>query len=110
MQEKHDEWYQQFELYGDELEEHRFLYDEWILPNKFSELKGKKVFEAGAGPGVMTRFIAEYADEVVAVDLNTVNHLKHNISDLENARIFEGDIAEIDFSDEKYDVTLIQIF
>jgi len=105
VQEKHDEWYQQFVLYGKELEDHRFLYDEWILPVKFSDMRGEKVFEAGAGPGVMTRFIAEYADEVVAVDLNTVEHLKRNVSDYKNVRIVEGDIAEIDFPGEKFDVT-----
>ncbi len=55
------------------------------------------VVEVGAGPGTLTRRLAEKAGQIVAVELDPdlVTILSEQIADLHNVRIIQGDILRI---------------
>lgn len=55
------------------------------------------VVEVGAGPGTLTRRLAEKAGQIVAVELDPdlVTILSEQIADLQNVQIIQGDILRI---------------
>lgn len=89
---KQDEWHKQWSmLQDDEL----FLFKDWIYPNTLEDFNGKTVLEAGCGGGQHTSFIAPYAKEVVAVDLNTTDIARQRNKNFANVNFVERDIAEM---------------
>ena len=50
-----------------------FLFLDWIHPLTLDDFKGKTVLEAGCGGGQHTSFMAPYAQQITAVDLNAVD-------------------------------------
>ena len=72
-----------------------------------TELKGKKILEAGSGAGRFTEILLKYGAHVYsfdysgAVEANFANNMPNN-----DLTIFQADIREIPFQDEFFDVSL----
>jgi len=96
IQRKQDDWKWQWERFEDK---ERWLFSDWILPNTLEDFRGKRVFDAGCGGGQHTSFVAPYAQEVVAVDLNALEVAKERTKAFTNIRYVEGDIAKIELND-----------
>lgn len=75
-----------------------FLFLEWIYPNTLDDFKGKRVLECGCGGGQHTTFVAPYAKEVLAVDLNTVDIAKQRNKQFANVAFYEDDIVSMDLA------------
>lgn len=100
MQNKQNEWHDQWSLVQDgELG----LFKDWIAPFKLEDFRGKTVLEAGCGGGQHTSFVAPYASEIVAVDLNTVDIAKKRNEKFKNITYVEADIAAMDLG-RKFDI------
>lgn len=76
-------------------DEEYFLFSDWIYPNTIDDFKGKEVLECGCGGGQHTSFIAPYAREVIAVDLNTVDIARERNERSGNVIFLEDDIARM---------------
>lgn len=97
---KQDEWHKQWSvLHDNEL----FLFKDWIYPNTLEDFSGKTVLEAGCGGGQHTSFVAPYAGEVVAVDLNTADIARERNKGFSNVSFVEADIAEMNLG-RKFDI------
>ncbi len=92
MQQKQYDWTYEWSKLKDDSS---FLFEEWIYPLKLEDFKGKRVLDAGCGPGHHSRMVAPYAKEVIGVDLNTAAIAKEYTKDLPNVTIIEGDLAEV---------------
>jgi SAM-dependent methyltransferase len=99
-QPKQNRWLEQWQIFTDD---ELFLFTEWIYPNRLDDFKGKRVLEAGCGGGQHTGFIAPYAEEVVAVDLNSIEVARKRNSGLRNVKYIEADISSMSL-DETFDV------
>lgn len=91
-QAKQDEWHKQWEMFRDD---QLFLFKEWIFPNTLMDFSGKEVLECGCGGGQHTAFVAPYAKNIVAVDLNTIDIAKKRNADLSNVEFIEDDIINM---------------
>jgi SAM-dependent methyltransferase len=100
IQRKQDDWKWQWERFEDK---ERWLFSDWILPNKLEDFRGKRVLDAGCGGGQHTAFVAPYAREVVAVDLNALDVAKERTKQFTNIRYIEADIAKVK-SDQPFDI------
>ncbi|MEA3470891.1 MAG: rRNA adenine dimethyltransferase family protein, partial [Thermodesulfobacteriota bacterium] len=58
------------------------------------------VVEIGAGPGIMTRLIANKAEKVVALEIDSriVEVLRHELGTRPNVQIVEANVLNFDFS------------
>lgn len=79
------------------------LFAAWIEPWRLEDFRGKRVLDAGCGPGHHIRLVAPVAAQVTGVDLNTDEVARERLSGLDNVRIESGDIATYR-SDAPYDV------
>jgi len=95
MQAKHAQWHKQWEIFKDD---ELFLFEEWIFPNTLEDFRGKEVLECGCGGGQHTSFVAPYAKNIVAVDLNTVDIAKKRNSNVTNMEFIEDDIMNMNLS------------
>lgn len=93
VQAKQKEWHRQWSLLEDN---ELFLFNDWILPNKLDDFRGKDVLECGCGGGQHTSFVAPYANSVTAVDLNTTDIARKRNAGAENVEFVEADIATMD--------------
>jgi SAM-dependent methyltransferase len=66
-------WKTQHQAQYETLNEAIFLYHDWIHPNTIETFRGKDVLDAGSGPGVQIRLMAEVARSVTAVDLEALD-------------------------------------
>lgn len=66
-------WKTQHQIAHDSLSEFTFLYRDWIYPNTIETLRDKDVLDAGSGPGVQIRMMAEVARSITAVDLEALD-------------------------------------
>ena len=93
IQGKHTEWIEQWEMFeSDDL----FLFDDWIIPYKLSDFRGKHVLECGCGGGQHTNLMAPFAKSITAVDLNTIDIAENRNSHNDNIIFIEEDIANMD--------------
>lgn len=99
---KQTEWFEQWCLIK-ENEITSFL--NWIYPYKLEDFKDKTVLECGCGCGQHTAFIAPYAKEIIAVDLNTVDVAKGLNNDNSNVSFIEADIATMELN-RKFDIVI----
>jgi SAM-dependent methyltransferase len=97
---KQSQWYEQWQMFQDE---ELFLFQEWIYPNTLDDFRDKEVLEAGCGGGQHTKFIAPFAKEITAVDLNTVELAKKRNKAFTNIQFVETDIAEMDLK-KQFDI------
>jgi len=93
LQQKQIEWRQQWSMFCDE---EIFLFKDWIYPNLLEDFKGKEVLECGCGGGQHTSFIAPFAKEVIALDLNTEDIASERNKAFSNITFLKADIAKID--------------
>ena len=99
-QQKQREWHEQWKMLQDN---ELFLFQEWIHPFRMEDFTGKVILECGCGGGQHTSFVAPYAREIVAVDLNTTDLAREHNRQFSNIQFIEGDIAEMDLK-RKFDV------
>jgi len=77
------------------------------LPIPLESIKGLKVIEAGSGAGRFTEILLKYGALVYSFDLsdavsaNYTNNMPHR-----NLTIFQGDIEDIPFEDNFFDISL----
>jgi 2-polyprenyl-3-methyl-5-hydroxy-6-metoxy-1,4-benzoquinol methylase len=69
VQSKQKEWVDQWSMMRDD---ELWLFLDWIYPLTLNDFRGKDVLECGCGGGQHTSFIAPYARNITAVDLNTI--------------------------------------
>jgi 2-polyprenyl-3-methyl-5-hydroxy-6-metoxy-1,4-benzoquinol methylase len=100
LQKKQDDWKWQWERFEDK---ERWLFSDWIFPNTLEDFRGKRVLDAGCGGGQHTSFVAPYAAEIVAADLNALDVAKERTKQFTNIEYVEGDIAKIQF-DQLFDI------
>ncbi|MFD0743501.1 class I SAM-dependent methyltransferase [Phytohabitans flavus] len=99
-QEKQPEWLYQWERFRDTDE---FLFWDWVQPRTLADFEGKRVLDAGCGPGHHVRIVAPVAAEVVGLDLNAHELARGNLAHLPNVSVHEGDLARWT-PDEPFDV------
>ncbi|MBW2990848.1 class I SAM-dependent methyltransferase [Candidatus Woesearchaeota archaeon] len=100
MQKKQSEWkWQWTKVYDDS----KWLFTEWIYPNKLKDFKGKTVLDCGCGCGQHLNFVAPYCKQVTGIDLNTPRIAKKNTRQHKNVKVVEGDIAKIRLK-KKFDI------
>jgi len=99
-QAKQPEWRYQWERFSDA---EAFLFWDWVRPRTLADFAGKRVLDAGCGPGHHIRLVAPAAAEVVGLDLNAHELARANLADLPNVSIVEGDLARWK-PDEPFDV------
>ncbi len=92
MQIKQNEWADQWSRFKDDS---LFLFQEWIRPHTLESFRGKRVLDAGCGPGHHVLMVAPYAREVVGIDLNTAEIARQETKDQKNVSILEGDLAVV---------------
>ena len=74
-----------------------FLYREWIYPRRYKDFAGKDTMDAGSGPGIQVRLMAEHARRVTAVDLEAVDTTKAQTKDIAHKVDYvQADIATMD--------------
>lgn len=100
MQKKQKEWYDQWKLLNDD---ELFLFQEWIYPNKLESFYSKEVLECGCGGGQHTSYVAQYAKNITAVDLNTCDLAKKRNEKFCNITYIEDDIAYMNLQ-KQFDV------
>ena len=77
------------------------------LPMPIESIKGLKIIEAGSGAGRFTEVLLKYGAIVYSFDLsnavsaNYANNMPHK-----NLTIFQGDIEDIPFSDNFFDISI----
>lgn len=96
-------WKTQHDMGYTDLADAEWLYREWIYPNRFEDVSGKSVLDAGSGPGVQLRMFAEHAKVVVAVDLEALETSIAKSQGLNNVEFIRDDIATMDLG-RKFDV------
>ena len=90
-------WKTQHDAGVEALKTATFLYDEWIYPRRYEDFAGKGVMDAGSGPGIQVRLMAEHARHVTAVDLEAVDTTKAQTKDIAHkVEYVQADIATID--------------
>lgn len=79
-----------------------FLFQEAIL-DRIAEAacgaRAGRVIEIGCGPGTLTRFLLERADEVIGIetDARLAEQLRRRFADRAGFRLIEADVLEVDF-------------
>lgn len=76
----------------------RFLFSEWIYPNKIEDFRGKSFLDCGCGMGLHLSFISDVISRGVGVDLNTEDVAKRFLND-PKIKFLSGDIAKVDLKD-----------
>ncbi|MBI3552134.1 MAG: class I SAM-dependent methyltransferase [Elusimicrobia bacterium] len=101
MQRKEAQWAYQWSRFQLD-DENVPMIREWMAPWRPEDLSGKTVLDCGCGQGQHAAVLAAWAREVVGVDLNTAELARRRVAGLRNARIIEGDIAELELA-ERFD-------
>ena len=100
MQKKQDEWKWQWSNFT---EDNKWLFRDWIYPNKLDDFKGKEVLDCGCGHGKHLSMISSYCKKAVGVDLNASEvAIKSNLEN-KNIEVIDGDLGSIKL-DKKFDI------
>ena len=100
MQQKQNEWHEQWSLLKDD---ELFLFKDWIYPNTLEDFTGKESLECGCGGGQHTGYIAPYVKHHTALDLNTSDIAKEHNKKFNNISYIENDIAKMDLQ-KQFDI------
>ena len=80
---------------------------ETALGQPLETIRGLKILEAGSGAGRFTEILLKYGAEVYSFDLsNAVEANYQNNMPHQNLTLFQGDIMDIHFQDEFFDISL----
>ena len=80
---------------------------ETALGQSLESIRGLKILEAGSGAGRFTEILLKYGAEVYSFDLsNAVEANYKNNMPHRNLTLFQGDITDIYFQDEFFDISL----
>jgi 2-polyprenyl-3-methyl-5-hydroxy-6-metoxy-1,4-benzoquinol methylase len=97
-------WKTQHQLAHETLAEFPFLYHDWIYPNTLETLRDKDVLDAGSGPGVQIRLMAQVARSITAVDLEALDVSTETTRDLAGkVHYVRDDISKMDLG-RQFDV------
>ncbi|UCD03612.1 MAG: methyltransferase domain-containing protein [Candidatus Woesearchaeota archaeon] len=80
----------------------KWLFEDWIHPNKLDDFKGKTAVDCGCGDGRFINLVVPFCKEVYGVDLNTTKIAK-DFANNKNVKIVEGDIANVTLK-KKFDI------
>ena len=97
IQQKQIQWQDQWSLFQNE---EIFLFEDWIYPVTLKNFKDKNVLECGCGRGGHTALIAPIAQEITAVDLNTIHLARERNKEFSNINFLTADIATMDLKKE----------
>ena len=75
MQKKENIWKWQWDKLSNR---NKWLFLEWIYPNKLKDFEGKEVLDCGCGGGDHLSIIAKYCKSAVGIDLNSYEAAKKN--------------------------------
>lgn len=100
MQKKQFEWKWQWNKIYDN---NRWLFTQWIYPNKIKDFKNKEVLDCGCGGGQHLNFISPYCKKAVGIDLNAHEIARKNNRKNKNVEVIEGDLANIELK-RKFDI------
>ena len=80
---------------------------ETALGQPLETIKGLKILEAGSGAGRFTEVLLKYGAKVYSFDLSSAveANYKNNMPH-QNLTLFQGDILDIQFKDEFFDISL----
>ena len=80
---------------------------ETALGQPLETIRGLKILEAGSGAGRFTEVLLKYGAEVYSFDLsNAIEANYKNNMPHQNLTLFQGDIMDIHFQDEFFDISL----
>ena len=97
-------WKTQHQIAHESLSEFTFLYRDWIFPNTLETLRDKDVLDAGSGPGVQIRMMAEIARSITAVDLEALDVSAQKTQDIAGkVKYVRDDILTMDLG-RQFDV------
>ena len=90
MQQKQRAWAEQWIRFRNDT---RWLFEEWIYPQKLTDFRGKDVLDCGCGGGEHLNLIAPYCRSAVGVDLNTAAMAQRNLAPHSHISVIDADIA-----------------
>jgi len=97
-------WKDQHDFAAEELSKYDFLYKDWIYPHQYEDFRDEDVLEAGSGPGIQVRLLAEHAKHVVAVDREAIATTQTQTGDLKGkVEYIQADIGTMDLG-KQFDV------
>jgi len=91
-QARQGEWHDQWSMF---LDDARFLFEEWIFPNRLEDFSGKDVLEAGCGGGQHSALVAPLARSLTSVDLNTADIARRRNPGARNIEFLEADVCSL---------------
>jgi len=100
VQKKQGEWHWQWNKFYDD---NKWLFTEWIYPNKLSDFKNKTVLDCGCGGGQHLNFVSPYCKSVTGIDLNTPDIARKNNKHNKNVKVIGSDLASIKLR-QKFDI------
>jgi SAM-dependent methyltransferase len=89
------EWAEQWTILSEDADQSPELFLEWIAPHTADAFRGARVLDAGCGGGHHAAFVAGFADQVVALDLNTAAVARRRLARFPNVTLREGDLATV---------------
>ena len=97
-------WKIQHDLAYEALNQHVFLYKDWVHPNDENTWRDCDVLDAGSGPGIQVRLLSSTAKSVTAVDLEAIDVSKwKNQGNDKNIKYIKDDIMLMDLG-RQFDV------
>ena len=88
----------------EDLNQHVFLYKDWVHPNDENTWRDCDVLDAGSGPGIQVRLLSSTAKSITAVDLEAIDVSKRkNQGNDKNIKYIKDDIMLMDLG-RQFDV------
>jgi 2-polyprenyl-3-methyl-5-hydroxy-6-metoxy-1,4-benzoquinol methylase len=90
-------WKIQHDSAYEDLNQHVFLYKDWVHPNDENTWRDCDVLDAGSGPGIQVRLLSSTAKSITAVDLEAIDVSKRkNQGNDKNIKYIKDDIMLMD--------------
>jgi ubiquinone/menaquinone biosynthesis C-methylase UbiE len=102
-----EDWIKKLKYQAEDSREYRHkLYEKVDLKNK------KRILDVGCGTGAVTLDIALLSDgEVVGIDIDSekLGEAKRALANISNVKLMEGDVLDLPFEDESFDLVAFNI-